>query len=77
MQQKSEALNQTNDLLQWTFAGEAVWAKGIVGHTMTHYTFHREMISFFFFFFIYPHLLFGEHAVKFTKKVNKKFFFKG
>ena len=41
-----EISNQTNDSPQWTFAREDVWTEGYtVGHTVTHYSVHNEMIA--------------------------------
>ena len=51
--QKPEISNPTNDSLQWTFASEEVWTREyIVGHTVTHYSFHNKIFIVFNFFFL-------------------------
>ena len=74
---KEESPVRFQYLLQGTFASKEVWTKGYtVGHTVTRYSFHSEIFSFF--------LHWGEvvrvgmrgwenewngvHNVKFTKK---------
>lgn len=47
IEQKPEALNQSDDSLQWTFVSEAVWAKWFTCDTLWHCTFSGE-ISFQF-----------------------------
>lgn len=44
-----EALKQTNDSFQWTFASKDMWTKGCsVGHTIKHHSFYNEMVSMLF-----------------------------
>ena len=44
--QKPETMKQRNDSLQQTFASEDVWTEGYnVGHTVTHYSIHDEILS--------------------------------
>jgi hypothetical protein len=63
--QKPEISNQTHDYLQWTFVNEDVWTEGCtVEHTVTHYSFHDEMVSmlWLFFVFVVVCVLFGADA---------------
>jgi hypothetical protein len=59
--QNPETLIQTNDLWQWIFASEDVWREGyILGHTVTHVSFHDKMYFMFVLFILFVCFLFGE-----------------
>jgi hypothetical protein len=59
MQQNPEALNQSNDSLQWTFASKDVWTEEyIVGHTVTYYSFHNTIMFCFVFIYFYFYFYF-------------------
>jgi hypothetical protein len=48
VQQKPETSNQTNGTMQWTSVSKDVWTEGYtVGHTVVHYSFHKEILSMF------------------------------
>lgn len=52
--EKPEVSNQTSDSLQWTFAGKAVWAKGVMCDTRWHTAAVTEIVySFICFYFLF------------------------